>query len=552
LRVRGTTTAPDPFFRSLLFNKDSSMAALITNPNAGEEMVLTPGGLRPKSKVHFLEEGQRISGKGGRMRIIETATGREIKDLGPTSTKKRPEHLARVKPPDRKTVPALTDIGWIENSQWQNTSGQPIVYFSTKWVVPPVPASDDGQIIFLFNGLEPANGSYILQPVLQWGAANGTGKYWSISNWYANGESGHSITKLPIQVNPGDVLQGVMTLTGKSGSEFSYHSSFVGYPGVDIDSGEVDELTWAYVTLEAYGSADETKPVPQCSDYPNIPLTAFYDIEIKTGASLAMGNDATVSWGTVTNHTDCGQRVAIVSNASPEGSVYLYYRQVALNAGLYDRYDQVNNSADSGYPTPTSEAWSGMSFTDRVDAAFTANSHLRPGKAYFFRDDMYIRYDLPTMHADPGYPIKISERWSGMSFTDRVDAVFKYDAGPYPGKAFFFRDDECICYDLNTEKADPGYPKKISAVFPTLAFQDRVDAVVKFDAGIHAGKAYFFRDDEYIRYDLATNLADSSYPAKISAAWSGMPFTDKVKAAINYEVAPRAGKVYFFKTGTST
>lgn len=303
------------------------------HPSNDEEKVLTPGGWRPKSKVHILEDGQHISGKGGRLQIIETATGKVVKDLGPTSTKKRPEHLRRTveqsKSSPLQTVPAITDKGWIENTQWQNTGTQPIVYFSTTWVVPPVPSSDDDQIIFLFNGLQPDDGSHILQPVLQWGAANGTGKIWSITNWYANSEGGAAITKTPIQVNAGDVLQGVMTLTGQSGSEFSYHCSFVGHTSVDIDANNIDELTWAYETLEAYGSQDETKPVPQCSDYPNTPLTAFTDIEIKTGSDLAHGTDATIDWQTETTFTDCGQQVVVVSNASPGGIVYLYYQNVA-------------------------------------------------------------------------------------------------------------------------------------------------------------------------------------------------------------------------------
>jgi hypothetical protein len=57
-----------------------------TQPNRDDdELVLTPGGWRPKSKVHQLAPGQHISGKDGRLRIIETATGRVVKDLGPTS-----------------------------------------------------------------------------------------------------------------------------------------------------------------------------------------------------------------------------------------------------------------------------------------------------------------------------------------------------------------------------------------------------------------------------------------------------------------------------------
>ena len=75
-------------------------------------------------------------------------------------------------------VPALPDIAWIENSQWQNTGADPIISFTTTWIIPPAPNSDDSQTVFLFNGLQPDDAAHILQPVLQWGGSGaGGGKY---------------------------------------------------------------------------------------------------------------------------------------------------------------------------------------------------------------------------------------------------------------------------------------------------------------------------------------------------------------------------------------
>jgi hypothetical protein len=47
-----------------------------------EELVLTPGGWRPKSKVYYVEPGYHIDGEGGRLKIVHTATGKVIADLG--------------------------------------------------------------------------------------------------------------------------------------------------------------------------------------------------------------------------------------------------------------------------------------------------------------------------------------------------------------------------------------------------------------------------------------------------------------------------------------
>ena len=202
------------------------------------------------------------------------------------------------------------------------------MYFSSTWVVPEPPDSNDGQEIYLFNGLQQTSGGpWILQPVLQWGVTpDGGGAYWAIANWYVPAPSLGlpSMKSSLIQVNPGDVLQGVMTCTSQTGSEFSYVSSFVGYPSIDLTVTDVDELQWAFETLECYG-------LTQCSDYPASALTAFYDVEVKTGTPGASGTDATIDWQAQTNFTDCGQNCIVVSDDSPGGAVYLYYHQPTAN-----------------------------------------------------------------------------------------------------------------------------------------------------------------------------------------------------------------------------
>ena len=36
------------------------------------------------------------------------------------------------------------------------------------------------------------------------------------------------------------------------------------------------------------------------------------------------------------------------------------------------------------------------------------------GKAYFFKGDQYIRYDIKADKADPGYPARITDNWPGL------------------------------------------------------------------------------------------------------------------------------------------
>src|SRR5262249_52103009 len=134
--------------------------------------------------------------------------------------------------------------------------------------------------------------------VLQWGPSYaGGGNYWSIANWYADGQGGQSVVKSPIQVNPGTVLQGVMTCTGHSNLGYNYTCRFIGYLSIDITVTNVPELTWAYQALECYGSqSNPPNPLTNCSDYPATSWTSMYNIEIKTGTPGSSGTDATINW----------------------------------------------------------------------------------------------------------------------------------------------------------------------------------------------------------------------------------------------------------------
>ena len=130
------------------------------NRNEDDELVLTPGGLRPKSKVHFVRPGHHISEEKGRLKIMDSETGEIIKDLGEinrVTEKKAANFISRVKLAEKKKgtmAPGPITDGWIINSEWTNNTGNPISYFKTRWIVPPEPATDNGQTVFLFNGIQ--------------------------------------------------------------------------------------------------------------------------------------------------------------------------------------------------------------------------------------------------------------------------------------------------------------------------------------------------------------------------------------------------------------
>ncbi|WP_341532124.1 hemopexin repeat-containing protein (plasmid) [Nostoc sp. UHCC 0302] len=210
----------------------------------------------------------------------------------------------------------------------------------------------------------------------------------------------------------------------------------------------------------------------------------------------------------------------------------VYSKAYFFKGNQYIRYDIAEDKADAGYPKSIKGNWAGMeAFADGVDAVINWGN----GKAYFFKGNQYIRYDIAEDKADTGYPMSIKDNnyWPGLdAFADGVDAVINWGNG----KAYFFKGNQYIRYDIAEDKADAGYPMSIKAnnYWPGLdAFADGVDAVVNWGNG----KAYFFKGNQYIRYDIAEDKADAGYPMSIkdNNYWPGMEaFADGVDAAVEW------------------
>ncbi len=166
------------------------------------------------------------------------------------------------------------------------------------------------------------------------------------------------------------------------------------------------------------------------------------------------------------------------------------------------------------------------------------------GKIYFFKADEYLSYDLNWNCLDYGYPRKIhQDQWSSFpaDFGSGIDAGLMWNNG----KAYFFKEDEYLCYDLYTNQVESGYPQKLNTgkwVGWPEHFYQGIDTAILWDNG----KAYFFKGDEYISYDLYRDMSDPGYPQKITDShWQGWPphFTQGLDAAASWT----DGKAYFFK-----
>lgn len=180
----------------------------------------------------------------------------------------------------------------------------------------------------------------------------------------------------------------------------------------------------------------------------------------------------------------------------------------------YVRFDIKAGRTDSGYPKPiNSGTWPGLIWIEGIDAAVNWGN----GKAYFFRGSQYVRYDIASDRVDPGYPQPInSQTWPGLVWTDGIDAAVNWGNG----KAYFFKGNQYIRYDIKADRADSGYPKPINAqTWRGMIWTDGIDDVVAWNNG----KAYFFRGNQFIQFDIKEDRADPGYPKKIDdQSWPGL------------------------------
>ena len=223
----------------------------MTDQELADDVVITPGGVRHRSLMHAITVGTTLDGSGGRHRMLGP-DGEELADFGlidacPPGPGLMPDGVV---PPIAPDPTSTLDSGWLAYTSW-NRPDEAITSFSSTWTVPPSPATKNGQLIYLFSGLQ--NSTMIYQPVLQWGN-NGVfgGNYWCLASWYAAGPGSAAFYSNPVPVNPGDELTGVITLTEHSSTGFSYACEFTDVANSGYAIANVPELWQAVQALAAY------------------------------------------------------------------------------------------------------------------------------------------------------------------------------------------------------------------------------------------------------------------------------------------------------------
>jgi hypothetical protein len=287
--------------------------------------LVCPGGHHLLSEVHRVRHGERVKRRAGLTQKVD-ATGSVLlnqPDAAQAAILSVPAAGAPATAADK--IP-----NWVADAYWENTTGSPVSLFTTSWIVPQPPASACGQLIYLFNGMDPANsGDAILQPVLQWGVSpsGGGANIWSIATYYVMG-SGPALSTDAVQVYPGDALNSSIRLLA-SGPDpntagqvtFDYIAEFVGYPTTALRASSVNELVWCYETLETYGASSSTN----C--YPADPKTAMNKITIQTGLPGTAPVSPALVWNPQIDGSNIGQKATIVNSSSTGiGEIDISYR----------------------------------------------------------------------------------------------------------------------------------------------------------------------------------------------------------------------------------
>ncbi|KRQ10268.1 hypothetical protein [Bradyrhizobium manausense] len=199
------------------------------------------------------------------------------------------------------------DGGWEGYTVWRNQSSTAeITKIVASWTVPPAPTGQDGQIIFIFIGLESVSGTNatggILQPVLQW-TDSGPNAGWYIRSWYVTAafdplqypllpdpsiaaDQAHLANEnrcysqaVPVQAKDtitGTIQGGRNSTTGKFDYMCSLEVNGQHKSVTDLSLTDIPEPVYAVCAVESYGAVNK----PQ--DYPAPPTPGAASITLSS------------------------------------------------------------------------------------------------------------------------------------------------------------------------------------------------------------------------------------------------------------------------------
>jgi hypothetical protein len=142
------------------------------------------------------------------------------------------------------------------------------------WNVPPAPTTNDGQTVYLFNGMEDIDDVVsIVQPVLGWNSDYASA--WGIASWNCC-VSGNVNEAAPTPVSSGDLIYGYMFDTCRAGTKTCSSWDIVTWDLTNRNFSElIDTSSYGQTFNWAFGGVLEVYNIAQCGDYPNGPADGY-------------------------------------------------------------------------------------------------------------------------------------------------------------------------------------------------------------------------------------------------------------------------------------
>jgi hypothetical protein len=171
-------------------------------------------------------------------------------------------------------------------------------------------------------------------------------------------------------------------------------------------------------------------------------------------------------------------------------------------------------------------------------------------RIWLFRGDSYVRYfETPDARDETSENLTIAGNWNGfpVNFTTGVDATATGLVAPFEGQLWFFSGSQYLRYDPIADAITvPARPIADGWVGMPEPFSQGIDAAIH-GLGEHLGIIWFFRGGEYVRYSLPNDMVEFG-PAPIVGNWHGWPeaFADGIDFAF-YGKGAHAEHIFFFR-----
>jgi hypothetical protein len=174
----------------------------------------------------------------------------------------------------------------IDNVPPCGTAASSFTALSAQWSVPPAPASNDGQTLAFFPGLEDISvpTTAILQPVLAWN--DDFTSAWGIASWNCC-INGTSYESTPQQVSSGDTINGLIGCHAYLGGACILWNITIN----DLENGGSSEFKFASdpsspIFNWAFAGVLEVYNIQQCSDFPPNGSISFNNIQLESNVMV--------------------------------------------------------------------------------------------------------------------------------------------------------------------------------------------------------------------------------------------------------------------------